>query len=377
MTTIGTKSENRTLLSSKSGRQRRSSCDPDVAIASDTEVQVLETGKDDISLYTRRRNLKYIDVKLTFTFGQETRRFPTERCAADPSCWQAVKVRALRNPSGARASKWAVQLSLGSCSFYETSSYLYWVNSLYSVSILARGSSEWYFTPRGLGCPSHVNPSHCPPVEDLDPSVRVVGAEGAASTGVGIAASCLLLLINILIVIVLYRRLRTRSESSLRLTQISVEDDNNIASAGASSRSGEGNLYLPPCPRTTVAPYPLTSPPRRYPDPPRRYPDPPLIPAGDAEGPDYLYVVVPNTRSQRQTNTCPRSRQFLESGSRSLYDDVSSECGQGQYGDVNEDRLPVQPRVLYSNTFPGRLTGKPSPRFQQTDTNHYINLTGE
>ncbi|XP_037788702.1 uncharacterized protein LOC119584257 [Penaeus monodon] len=367
----GTMSKNGTSVSSQSGRQKRSSCEPDVTIASETQVQILKTGKNDIVLYTRQKNLKYIDVKLTFTFGQELKRFSTERCVTDPSCWQAVKVRALRNPSGAKASKWAVELSLGSCSFYETYSYLYWINDLYSMGILAQGSSEWYFTLRGLGCPIHENPTHCPLVGNLDPRLQVAGAEGAASTSIGIVAASLLLIVNILVIIILYKRLRTRSESSLRLTQIGVEDDDSMATRNAASRSGEGNLYLPPCPRTTVGPYPVTNPPRQH-------PEPPLIPVGNAAGPGYLYVVIPSVRHQRQTSTCPRRlRQFLESGSQSIYDDVSKECGQGQYDDVNEDCTQFQPRVLYSNTDIERPTGKPTPRFQQTESNHYIDLTGE
>ncbi|XP_047498793.1 uncharacterized protein LOC125045527 [Penaeus chinensis] len=371
ITVTSTIKKNLTLVSSQSGRQKRSSCEPDVAIASETQVQVLKTGKDEVVLYTRQKNLKYIDVKLTFTFGQEIRRFSTERCVTDPSCWQAVRVRALRNPNGVEASKWAVELSLGSCSFYETYSHLYWVNTLYSMGILAQGSSEWYFTLRGLGCPTHVNPTHCPPVGNLDLNLHVAGAEGAASTGIGIGAACLLLLINVLVIMLLYKRLRARSESSLQLTQIGVEDDGSIVSRHAPSRSGEGNLYLPPCPRTTVGPYPVTNPPRRY-------PEPPLIPVGNAEGPGYLYVAIPNVRPQCPTSSCPRRpRPFLENGSQSMYDDVNKECGQGQYDDVNEDCMQVQPCVLYSNTVIERPAGKPTPRFQQTESNHYIDLTGE
>ncbi|XP_063588803.1 uncharacterized protein LOC134765948 [Penaeus indicus] len=369
ITVTSTISKNSTLVSSQSGRQKRSSCEPDVAIALETQVQVLKTGKDNVVLYTRQKNLKYIDVKLTFTFGQEIRRFSTERCVTDPSCWQAVRIRALRNPNGVKASKWAVELSLGSCSFYETYSHLYWVNAFYSMGIFAQGSSEWYFTLRGLGCSAHLNPTHCPPAGN--PSLHVAGAEGAASTSIGIVAACLLLLINILVIVILYKRCRIRSESSLRLTQIGVEDDSSIVSRNAPSRSGEGNLYLPPYPRTTVGPHPVTNPLRRY-------PEPPLIPVGNAEGPSYLYVAKPNVRPQCQTSTCPRRpRHFLENGSQSTYDDVSKESGHGQYDDVDEDCMLAQPRVLYSNTVIERLTGKPTPRFQQTESNHYIDLTGE
>lgn len=211
LTNTTSKLENWTLFGTNSGRQKRSDCKPDVTIASEAQIQVLKTEKDDLVLYTLQKDLKYIEVTLTFTFGQETKRFSTERCASHPSCWQAVKVRALRNPRGAKASKWAIELSLGSCSHYQTYSFLYWVNDLHGMSISAQGSSAWFVTPRGLVCPRQVNPSHCPPLGYLDPNGSAQSPKGGASTEIGIIAACLLLALNILVIIALYRRLRTRS----------------------------------------------------------------------------------------------------------------------------------------------------------------------
>lgn len=188
-------------------RQKRFNCEPDITIAPDTKVQIFKTENRYASIYLRQDNLQYIDIVVDFTFGQERKVFPMDGCIINSSCWHELKVRAMRNPRGPRASKWAVELKLGSCSMNHTFSYLYYLNKVVSMSVIAKGSSDWFFSNRGLVCLQRKNPSYC--IELFAYTV----AEKNGMTSVEVAFIVISILLTAIIFIVIAMRCKQKKRS--------------------------------------------------------------------------------------------------------------------------------------------------------------------